>query len=204
VLVGVGISWILFIIRQSNQLDTRRLVVSDSGGVDEIDPPAEVPAHDVVVLQPYGSLFFASAPMFESQLPDVTEDSVGSVVILRFRGKPDVGSTLIEVLVRYSVELDEVDSKMMIVTDSERIIEQLDRTGATEKIGASNIYRGRRRLMATVIRATNDAGEWVSARAGDDDTSPGGPTIADVTLDLTPPPAGERADGDSADGDDDD
>lgn len=204
VLVGVGISWILFIIRQSNQLDTRRLVVSDSGGVDEIDPPAEVPAHDVVVLQPYGSLFFASAPMFESQLPDVTEDSVGSVVILRFRGKPDVGSTLIEVLVRYSVELDEVDSKMMIVTDSERIIEQLDRTGATEKIGASNIYRGRRRLMATVIRATNDAGEWVSARAGDDDTSPGGPTIADVTLDLTPPPAGETTDGDSADGDDDD
>jgi hypothetical protein len=58
--------------------------------------------------------------------------------------------------------------------------------------------------MATVIRATNDAGEWVSARAGDDDTSPGGPTIGDVTLDLTPPPAGETTDGDSADGDDDD
>ena len=26
-----------------------------------LDPPAELPAHEVVVLQPYGSLFFAAA-----------------------------------------------------------------------------------------------------------------------------------------------
>jgi len=33
--------------------------------VIETDPPATVPANDVVVLQPYGTTFFAAAPVFE-------------------------------------------------------------------------------------------------------------------------------------------
>jgi SulP family sulfate permease len=210
VLVGVGISMILYIIRQSNQLDMRRLFVNEDGGVDEVDPPEEVGTHDVVVLQPYGSLFFAAAPMFEAQLPAVTEHSGGSVVILRFRGKPEVGSTLIDVLKRYSVSLDEVGSKLMIVTDSERIIDQFDRTGATAQLGEENLYRGGIRLMATVIRATGDAQQWVEEAAGDGHTSlDRGPTIADLTLEATPDddtshdesPEDDTADADSDEGD---
>jgi SulP family sulfate permease len=162
VLVGVGMSMILYVFRQANQLDTRRLVVQEDGGIDEVDPPDEVPAHDVVVLQPYGSLFFASAPVLEEQLPTVTTQSVGSVVILRFRGKPDVGSTLIEILESYAVSLEHVGSKLMIVTDSDHIVEQLERTGATEQIGKDNLYRGGTRLLGTVIKASTDAQDWVA------------------------------------------
>ncbi len=183
VLVGVGISSILFIVNQANKLDTRRLVVAEDGGVDEVEPPEEVPPHDVVVLQPYGSLFFASALTLEAQLPTVTEESVGSVVILRLRGKPDVGTTLLDVLGRYSDSLEGVGSKLVIVTDSERIIQQMKRTGMRRRLGRENLYEGGIRLMAATIEATGDAKEWVSAQAGEADVQPR-PTIADLTIEV--------------------
>ena len=70
VLVGVGISAVLFVIRQSNDLVVKRLLIEDDG-FREVDPPAEIGAGEVVLMQPYGSLFFASAAVFESQLPEV-------------------------------------------------------------------------------------------------------------------------------------
>jgi SulP family sulfate permease len=211
VLVGVGMSMLLYIVTQSNELDTRRLVVRDDGGIDEVDPPDKVLAHDVVVLQPYGSLFFATAPILEEQLPTVTDDSGGSVVILRFRGKPDIGSTLIDILETYSVSLDQVGSKLMIVTDSDRIINQLDRTGAIEQIGNENVYRGGTRLLGTVIQASSDAQDWVTTQLGRDDTGIEETPIDNLTMGDLPtdatlamPGGHEQADrtDDTADGED--
>jgi SulP family sulfate permease len=59
----------------------------------------------VIVLQPYGSLFFAAAPVFEAALPAVGTGSRGSVVILRLRGRTDLGTTFMDVLHRYAVSL---------------------------------------------------------------------------------------------------
>jgi SulP family sulfate permease len=210
VLVGVGMSMITYVFRQSNQLDTRRLLVRPDGGIDEVDPPAVVPAHDVVVLQPYGSLFFAAAPELEKQLPAVTDDSVGSVVILRFRGKPDIGSTLIGILEDYAGLLQQVGSKLMIVTDSERILDQLDRTGAADQIGPENLYQGGTRLLGTVIQAASDGQDWVEAHLADRDMpiedSPidrltMGDLPADATMAVDDQAAGPRK-GDPADEDD--
>ena len=51
-----------------------------------------------VILQPYGSLFFASAPVFEAALPTVEDTSQHAVVILRLRGRTDLGATFLDVL----------------------------------------------------------------------------------------------------------
>ena len=103
VLVGVGLSVVLHVVRQSNQVTVRRRVIDPDGHLVEVDPPAELPAHEVVVLQPYGSLFFAAAPVFEATLPAVGEASTNSVVILRLRGRSDLGTTFMDVLHRYAV-----------------------------------------------------------------------------------------------------
>jgi SulP family sulfate permease len=208
VLVGVGMSMIMNVVNQANQLETRRLVVRDDGGIDEVDPPAEVPAHDVVVLQPYGSLFFASAPALEEQLPTVTEASIGSAVIIRLRGKPDVGSTLIGILDSYAASLVQVGSKLMMVTDSDRILQQLERTGVAEQIGDENLYRGGTRLLGTVIQASSDAQDWVAARMTDDDTPiEGSPidklTMGDLPTDATLAVDDEAVDDGDGDGDGD-
>jgi len=163
VLVGVGLSVVLHVVRQSNQVTIRRRVIDPEGHLIEVDPPGELPADEVVVLQPYGSLFFAAAPVFEAALPAVGEASTNSVVILRLRGRSDLGTTFMDVLFRYAAALVAMGSRLMIVSADERIIEQLAVAGITEVIGTDSVYRGDERVGATVTRAYADAKAWVEA-----------------------------------------
>jgi SulP family sulfate permease len=163
VLVGVGVSVILHVVRQSNQITVRRWVREADGQVIETDPPATLEADDVVVLQPYGSLFFAAAPVFETLLPAVTDASRNSVVILRLRGRTDLGTTFMDVLLRYAQSLAAAGSKLMVVSTNERIDEQLGVTGIIAVIGTENVYAGDHRVGAAIRRAYDDAVVWVAA-----------------------------------------
>ena len=174
VLVGVGLSVILHAVRQSNRITIKRQRITTEGHIIETDPPVELPAHEVVVLQPYGSLFFAAAPVFESALPAPTRTSRGSVVIIRLRGRHDLGTTFMDVLHRYAISLRGVDSKLVLVSTNKEIDEQLGAAGLAESIGPENVYGGDERVGATVMRAYTDAVAWVEARRQPDDPDTGG------------------------------
>lgn len=161
VLVGVGISMILFIIRQSNQVRIRQLIFDADGRMREVDPPLKLGRDEVVVLQPYGSLFFASAAVFEDQLPRVTGQTQNAVVVLRLRGMSDLGSTLMEVLNRYGSELKMASSKLMLVSDQQRAIAQFALTGVSQTIGQENIYSSDEWVGQTVRTAAENARSWV-------------------------------------------
>jgi SulP family sulfate permease len=163
VMAGVGVSVILYVVRQSNQITVRRWELDAEGHVIETDPPATLEPDDVVALQPYGSLFFAAAPVFETLLPAVTEASRNSVVIVRLRGRTDLGTTFMDVLLRYAQSLKAVDSKLVVVSTNERIDEQLAVTGIIAVIGAENVYAGDHRVGAAIKRAYDDATAWVAA-----------------------------------------
>lgn len=164
VLVGVGMSTLLFVISQSNDLVVKRMVIEDEG-VREVEPPREVAPNDVVLIQPHGSLFFASASVFESRLPAVTSESRNSVVIVRLRGRSDLGSTLTDTLNRYAESLKAVGSKLVLISDSPRVRNQLSVTGVTDSIGIENLYESNEWLGATARRAHDDALAWVSEHA---------------------------------------
>jgi len=164
VMAGVGVSVILYVVRQSNKVTVRRWELDAEGHVIETDPPATLGPAEVVVLQPYGSLFFAAAPVFETLLPAVTEASRNSVVILRLRGRTDLGTTFMDVLLRYAQSLAAVGSKLVVVSTNERIDEQLGVTGITAVIGAENVYAGDHRVGAAIRRAYDDALAWVAAK----------------------------------------
>jgi SulP family sulfate permease len=164
VLAGAGISLILYVIRQSNSVRVKLWEMTDDGRTREVDPPSEVPANSVLVLQPYGSLFFAAAPLFEQALPDVTDGSRNSVVILRLRGLKDLGTTFMEVVSRYAVKLSQSGSKLVIVSADERVVEQLAITGVTALIGGENVYPADEWVGATLSRARTDAVNWVAGR----------------------------------------
>ena len=168
VLVGVGLSIVLHVVRQSNQVSIRRWTFDPAGHVVETDPPAELPADEVVVLQPYGSLFFAAAASFESSLPAVTDRPGHSVVILRLRGRSDLGTTFMDVLHRYAASLQAHGSRLVIVSVSERIQDQLAVTGIADLIGPSSIYEGDERVHATVRRAHAEALEWIGTQSASD------------------------------------
>jgi SulP family sulfate permease len=164
VLVGVAFSVILFVVRQSTRLVTKQIVFHDDGRIEEVEPAEEVAPGEVVVLQPYGALFFATASTLLDQMPAVTPRSRGSVVILRIRGADDAGATLIDAIGSYATDLRDVGSKLVVVTDNARVIRQLRVTGVTDVIGADNVYRGTTFLGETVRRAHTDAVAWVAAR----------------------------------------
>jgi sulfate permease, SulP family len=161
VMVGVGISVILYVIAQSNRMVLKRWERDDEGNIAEVDPPGVVGSDEVIVLQPYGSLFFASAKTFEQALPDVTAATSNSVVIVRFRGMADVGSTLMEVLLRYASFLKTTHSKLVIISADETMLRQLAATGVTRVVGDENIYTSDKWLGRTVTRAWEDAESWV-------------------------------------------
>ena len=172
VIIGVGLSMILHVVRQSNQVTIKRWLIEPEGDLIETEPPAQLSANDVVVLQPYGSLFFAAAPVFETGLPAVTEASRHSVVLLRLRGRSDLGTTFMDVLGRYAQSLAAAGSKLVIVSAGERIQQQLDATGITDVIGADNIYTGDERVGATLRRAHREAVAWVEAHRDPGGTEP--------------------------------
>ena len=163
VLVGVGLSVILYVVRQSNQVTIKSWRLDEAGQVIEGDPPPVLPGNDVVVLQPYGSLFFASAPVFESQLPAPIDVSRNSVVILRLRGRSDLGTTFLAVLHRYAEALAAVGSKLVLISVDERIRDQLAVAGITDVVDGEDIYGVNERVGATLRRAYRDAQVWVDA-----------------------------------------
>jgi sulfate permease, SulP family len=165
VLAGVGISVILFVIGQSNRIVVNRWMIED-GKLKEVDAPKVLPGGEAVVLQPYGTLFFAIAPKFEEALPEVDENSRNSVVLIRLRGKSDLGTTFMEVLARYARRLDQVGSKLMLVSADDRVIEQLRVTGVTAIVGEENIYPADEWLGGTLKRAHEEALTWIRARSG--------------------------------------
>lgn len=162
VLVGVGVSLILFVVHQSNRVTLRRQVVDADGHLVESDPPATLPPGEAVVLQPYGSLFFASAPVFEKLLPVVGPESRDSVVLLRLRGRDDLGATVTRILLRYAQQLATVESRLVLVSVSERVEEQMRVGGVTAVIGEASLYRGDERAGATLTRALDDAEAWIA------------------------------------------
>jgi SulP family sulfate permease len=164
VLIGVGLSIVLHVVRQSNQVSVRRQIPDGDGDFVEVDPPAVLPPNAVVILQPYGSLFFAAAPVIEAMLPAVGAESSGSVVILRLRGRTDLGTTFMDVLHRYATALAAADSKLKLASVSDRVLEQLRIAGVTDVIDSDDLYPGTERVGATLRLALADAHAWLDAR----------------------------------------
>lgn len=162
VLVGVGLGIVMFVAQQSNRVRLRQVHITDDGRLRESDPPASVRPGEVLVLQPYGSLFFASAPTFERQLPRIGADSRRAVVIVRLRGTDEVGLAFIEVLRRYAHDLASADASLKIVASEKRVIHQLIAGGLVDDIGEANLYRGGEWVSETLRRAYADAREEIA------------------------------------------
>ncbi|WP_430645125.1 STAS domain-containing protein [Agromyces sp. GXS1127] len=131
----------------------------------ETDPPDRVAGGEVLVLQPYGSLFFASAPTLERQLPAVTSESRAAVVIVRLRGTDQIGLAHIEVLRRYVRRLDGVGASLGLVVSEQRVFDQIVASGILADLGEEHLYRGSEWVGEALRRAVADGEEWAQARA---------------------------------------
>ena len=162
VLFGVGLGIILYVASQSNRLRLVRLEFAEGRRMRETEPPGTLPAAAVVVLQPYGSLFFASAPTFSAGLPMVTAESTGSVVVIRLRGVDEIGLSLIDVLRGYATRLQSRGSLLKLVVSNDHVLRQLQHENVSTLIGPENLYRSTEWVGDTVLRAVADAEAYVA------------------------------------------
>jgi len=164
VLVGVALAVLLYVVQQSNKITVRSWEFGPGQYPVEGMPPASVPAGKTTILVPYGSLFFAAAPMFREQLPEVTDGSRHAVVILVLRGETGVGSTFLKIITRYAGELARQDSKLVLSGVAPQVMEQLERTGMVRQIGRENVYLATEVLGQALEEACDAAEKWIAAQ----------------------------------------
>lgn len=161
VLMGVGLSILLFIFHQANRLKLVELVQSNKNALPVEQPvPQRLSDHKVTVLYPYGSLFYAAAKTFEENLP-AAEDAKEAVVIFVFRGYDRFGSTMIAVLDRYNQVLQANGGKMMLAGISPGVMLQLERTGLLDRIGRENVFLAHGQWGVAAYEALEAAQAWL-------------------------------------------
>jgi sulfate permease, SulP family len=161
VLIGVGLSILLFLFHQANRLRLVELVQSEINALPiEIPAPQQLVDHMVTVLYPYGSLFYAAAKTFEENLP-AADEAKEAVVIFVFRGYDKFGSTLITILDRYNQVIQANGGKLMLAGVSPGVMIQLERTGLLDKIGQNNVFRVHEHWGVSAYEAYEAAQAWL-------------------------------------------
>jgi len=130
----------------------------------EKEPPTVVPAGQVTILMPYGSLFYAAAPVFSAQLPEVTDATRHAVIILVLRGQKEVGSTFLNVLMRYAEQLREQESKLILAGVESYVLTQMERTGIVRSIGWGNVFPASEGIGEAFLQAVEAAEQWIAAQ----------------------------------------
>jgi SulP family sulfate permease len=179
VLIGVALSVVLHVFRQSNKVVVTEIVPVPGGYPEERRAPSELPSGQLTMLMLYGSLFFAAAKNLEEMLPAV-DKTRHAVIALGLRGKSEIGSTFVTVLQRYAEALHAGDNRLMLVGVEDAVHSQLRRTGLLALVGEENIFMATPRLGEAMNQAAMAAYAWL------------GKTDA-PTLDMEPPAGTAKA-----------
>lgn len=160
VLLGVALSILLHVFRQSNKVVITEIVPVPGGLPEERPAPRELPSHEVTMLMVYGSLFFAGAKNVEEMLPTV-DRTTHAVVAIGLRGKTEIGSTFLTVLQRYADALHARDSRLMLVGVDPAVRDQLAKTGVLQLIGEENVFLATPQLGGAMNQAVAVAQAWL-------------------------------------------
>jgi SulP family sulfate permease len=160
ILLGMAISIVLHVFRESNKVVVTQWLLQPEGFPLEQPAPKRLPSHQLTLLHVYGSLFFAAAKSMEEMLPDVG-DATHAVVAINLRGKSQIGSTFVTVLQHYSHALQYQDSKLMLVGVDPAVRDQLAKTGVLKLIGEENVFLATPQLGTALNQAVAAATAWL-------------------------------------------
>jgi SulP family sulfate permease len=161
VFLGVAISILLFVFQQSNTVRVVEWVPVDGGWPVERPAPSQLESNRVTVLFVYGNLFYAAASTLEDNLPAVN-DARRAVVILLIRGYEDIGSTVNEVLRRYTEALQANSGKLILAGVAPGLRDQLQRTGMLDLIGQENVFLATETIGEAGNAALRAAADWLA------------------------------------------
>jgi len=114
--IGVACSLLLQLNQESLDLKVVRIRRSPAGALLEEPAPGHVDAGEVVVLNIYGSLFYAGSRTLQRHLPVPRPGPAaeGPVVILRLRGRATLGATFLKVVGDYAEQLQDAGGELYL------------------------------------------------------------------------------------------
>jgi SulP family sulfate permease len=157
--VGVILHFVIYVFRSAERVRLERILPQEDGTFVEGQVPKELPSHEIVVLQPVGSLFFAGVAELEEHLP-VVGKAQGTAVILRLRDRDEVGSTLIRAMQRYARSLQRAGNVLLLEGLNERVLEQIVKTDLVDLIGPENVFLEQPQHGASLRQALAAAEAW--------------------------------------------
>jgi SulP family sulfate permease len=152
VLAGVVVSTLQHILRTSLDFKVRRLVPAGEGHFAEEEPPERLPDGEVTIIDIYGSVFYADTEAIDAKLPEV-RGAQRAVLVVRLRGRGELGSSAIALLRRWAQQLQEGGGGLLLAGVGARMSDQLERTGIAALLGPGNIYPAK----SMVYRSTEEA-----------------------------------------------
>lgn len=171
--VGIGavLSAILHLGGTSADIRLVEWVPRPDGSIEEREPPKELPSNAITMLTVYGSLFYAGAWTLARTLPSA-RGVEHPAVILRLRGRTEIGSTLIDVLATYADELAAAGGRLYLTGADAHVIDQLERTGKVSIHGPNiNVYPPTSVVGEASLHAYKDAAEWLASMDASDKQS---------------------------------
>ena len=164
--IGVVLSALLYVNESSTDISVVELVKRDDGLIEEHKAPRQLQSNKVTVLDIYGHLFYAGARTLARLLP-APQGAQKPVVILRLRGRNNVGATLVEVLANYADKLQEADGRLYLTGISEGAYEQVVRTGKLRLTGPVRAYEATPVRGQSTQEAVADARTWLVGKNSD-------------------------------------
>ena len=165
VLVDIGMSVLLYVIRQSNRITIKSCGLPRPARSKRVSRPPRWASTRSWCSGPTGAC--SSPPPGRSRgaaRPSVSEESRRSVVILTLRGKEDLGSTFINLTTRYAKALADHDCLLWISGVSERTFSQLENTGAIDVIGPARVHVRTSVVAESTRGAVAEAETWIGSR----------------------------------------
>jgi SulP family sulfate permease len=126
----VALSLLLQLNREALDLTVVELAPLPDGRFAEQAAPASLLHREVVLLDVYGSLYYAGARTLAARLPDPL-GATAPVVVLRLRGRTALGVTSFKILTTYAQQLGEVGGRLYLSGVTPELLEQFKRAEAT-------------------------------------------------------------------------
>ena len=160
-LLSVAIS----LIRAANDV-TLKWLRPDADGhlVEDVLPPRLDPAHPLVVVNIYGSLFFAGARTLYDRLPR-PDGATQPAVILRMRGQTQVGATLVDVLDDYADMLAKAGGRLYLTGLTPEMRRRLTAVNKLQDGNDPLLFEASERIGQSTAQAVEHASCW--RRKGD-------------------------------------
>jgi SulP family sulfate permease len=161
--IGVVLSALLYVNQSSTDVSVVELRKQPNGMLEEHKAPKQLQSNKATVLDIYGHLFFAGARTLQRLLPD-PNGAENPVVILRLRGRTNLGATLVEVLANYADKLQEVNGRLYLTGIGEGAYDQIVRTGKLRLTGPVRVYEATPVRDESTEEAYADAAAWLVGR----------------------------------------